>query len=338
MTALVTGGGGFLGGWIVRALRARGDAVRVLARRRTPALDGLDVGWVEGDLRDPAAVARAVRGVTSVIHVAAKPGYWGPYAEYRDANVTGTQHVIDACRAAGVGVLVHTSTPSVVFDGPLEGADEERPYARRWLCAYPETKAEAERRVLAAHAPGRLHTVALRPHLVFGPGDRHLLPRLRAAALAGRLPVVGDGRNRVSVTYVENAAAAHLAALDAVRAPDAPAGGRAYFVAEPEPVVLWDFLHRVFAALGVPAPRRRVRAGPAYALGAACEIAYRLLRLGGEPPLTRFLVAQLAESHWFSVERARRELGWTSHVSLDEGVRRLVAHERRQEPPAARCA
>ncbi len=309
-TALVTGGGGFLGQAIVRQCLARGDRVRVLGRRRYPEVEALGVEGHAGDVADREAVRRACRGVDVVFHTAALAGVWGPRAAFERANVEGTAVVLEACRAEGVARLVHTSTPSVVAapDGSShEGADEALPYPERFLGHYPRTKAAAERAVLAAHGQG-LATVALRPHLIVGPGDPHLLPRVVARARRGRLRIVGPGDNRVDVTDVENAARCHLQADEALAA--GRAGGRPYFVSNGEPVALWPWVNGVLARLGAPPVTRRVSFGAAYRLGALLEGVWTVLRLGGEPPMTRFVATQLATSHWFDITAARRDLGY----------------------------
>ncbi len=329
MKALVTGGGGFLGHAIVQQLRGRGDAVRSFSRQRYPALDALGVEQAAGDLADADAVAVAVAGCDVVFHVAAKAGVWGPAAEYERANVLGTRHVLAACRRHGVRRLVFTSSPSVVGAGhDIRGGDESLPYPRHYLAHYPRTKAQAEREILAANGTD-LATVALRPHLIWGPGDHHLIPRLLARARAGQLRQVGDGSNRVDVTYIGNAAAAHLLAADRL-APGATAGGRAYFISDGEPVLLWPFINRVLAEAGLPPVRRRIPAAVAYAAGAVLEAVYGLLRRPDEPRMTRFLARQLSTSHWFDISAARRDLGYEPAVSTEEGLRRLGAWLRSQ--------
>lgn len=323
MQALVTGGGGFLGRYIVEQLLARGDAVRILARGDYPELRSLGVETLSGDVRDPDAVALACAGRDVVFHTAAVPGIWGAWERYHGINTLGTQHVIAGCLRQGVTKLVYTSSPSVVFDGePHDRADESLPYARRFLCHYPHSKALAEQAVLAANAPGRLLTVALRPHLIWGPRDNHLIPRLIQRAKSGRLRRVGDGANRVSVSYVENAAAAHLQAADALQA-GSPAAGRAYFINEPEPVPLWPWIDDLLRRAGLSPVRKSLSAKGAYRLGWACEQVYRLLRIDREPPMTRFLALQLAQSHCYDAQRAMAECGYRPPVSMEEGLRRM---------------
>ncbi len=324
MTALVTGGGGFLGGVIVSKLLARGDTVRSFSRTAHPSLTELGVEQVRGDLTDPAAVRRAVAGCAVVFHVAAKAGVWGRYADYHATNVVGTENVIAACRAEGVPKLVFTSTPSVVHGGAgLVGVDESTPYPARYEAHYPETKARAERAVLAAN-DATLATVALRPHLIWGPGDPHLIPRVVARAQAGKLRRVGAAPVTVDVTVVDNAADAHLCAADRL-IPGAACAGRAYFVTNGEPVELWDFLNRVLAVYGLPPVTRVLPLWRAKLAGRVLEAVYRTLRLPGEPPLTRFVASQLGTSHWYDITAARRDLGYEPAVSVAEGLRRLAA-------------
>jgi len=323
MKALVTGGGGFTGGAVVRELLARGGAVRSLTRSSYPWLAELGVEQVQGDLADLADVERAVAGCDVVFHVAAKAGVWGRYADFYAVNVTGTENVVAACRKHGVRKLVYTSTPSVVHGGgDLEGADESAPYPARYEAYYPETKAKAERAVLAANGPD-LATVALRPHLIWGPGDPHLIPRVLARARAGRLRRVGTKDVTVDVTYIDNAADAHLLAADKLAA-GAPVAGKVYFISNGEPVKLWEFLNRVLAAAGLPPVTRSVPVWGARLAGRLAEGVHRLFRLPGEPAMTRFVANQLSTSHWYDISAARRDLGYAPRVSVEEGLRRLA--------------
>ncbi|MBX3177553.1 MAG: NAD-dependent epimerase/dehydratase family protein [Candidatus Hydrogenedentes bacterium] len=323
MTVLVTGGGGFLGGAIVSQLLARGENVRSVARGAYPELEARGVTCVRGDLADPEVAAEAVSGCDAVIHVAAKAGVWGPHDDYYRANVTATRNLLEACREQHIGKLVYTSTPSVTFNGEDEsGVDESAPYATRFLCHYAATKARAEQDVLAANSPA-LATVALRPHLIWGPGDNHLVPRLIARAKAGKVKIVGRGGNLVDATYIDNAAAAHLNALDAL-APDAPCAGKAYFISNGEPVAMDVLLNQILAAAGLPPITKKVPAGVAYAAGAAMEAVYNLLGKDEEPIMTRFVARQLATAHWFDISAARRDLGYNPAVSMAEGMERLA--------------
>jgi 2-alkyl-3-oxoalkanoate reductase len=220
--------------------------------------------------------------------------------------------------------LVYTSSPSVTFDGHEQrGIDERAPYARRWLCHYPHSKALAEEEVLAANGTGDLLTCALRPHLIWGPRDNQLVPRLIDRARSGKLRRVGDGRNLIDMVYVENAAAAHLLALERL-VPGSPVAGSAYFISQGEPVNCWQWIGELLALAGLPPVRRSVSLAVAWGMGAALEGAYALLRKQSEPPMTRFLAAQLGQSHYFNIERARREIGYQPRISISEGMRRLA--------------
>jgi len=321
--ALVTGGGGFLGSAIVRKLLARGDEVRSYARGAYPELEELGVECVRGDVADADAVVHAAAGCDVVFHVAAKAGVWGRRADYERANVAGTRNVVRACGMLSQPRLVYTSTPSVTFAGSdQDGVDESAPYAEHFLCAYPETKAEAERHVLASNGPD-LATVALRPHLIWGPDDPHLVPRILERGRTGRLRLLGPHENRVDSVYVENAADAHLLAADRL-APGAPIAGRAYFITNGEPLPLADLLNRILAAGGLPPVEKHVPASLAYALGAVFEGAYRLLGVKREPPMTRFVAKQLSTAHHFDISAARRDLGYEPAVSIAEGMERLM--------------
>jgi len=322
--ALVTGGGGFLGGAIVRLLRERGDEVSSFARGAYPALEEVGVEVHRGDLGDAAAVSQAMRGMDVVFHVAALPGVWGPYGEYFRTNVTGTENVLAACREHAVRRLVFTSTPSVVHGGrDIEGADESLPYATTFSTHYPRTKAIAERLVLAADGE-RLSTVALRPHLVWGPGDNHLVPRIVARARAGRLRLIGNRENVVDTVYIDNAADAHLAAADRL-APGASCAGKAYFISNGEPVELAEIINGILAAAGLEPVTKRIPVAVAIALGGLAELVYAVLRIRSEPPLTRFVARQLSTAHWFDISAARRDLDYEPRVSIEEGLRRLAA-------------
>ena len=309
MKVLVTGGGGFLGRAVAERLQACGHTVTVAGRHRYPEVERLGIPSLPVDITDADAVVRAVESHDTVIHAAARAGVWGPASSFRSTNVDGTRNVLAACRAAGVERLVYTSSPSVVFDGrDHENAGPDLPYPPRWDAIYPETKAAAERLVLGAN-DASLATVALRPHLIWGPGDPHLLPRVFARARARRLRIVGDGRNRVSVTYVANAAAAHVQAAEALR-PGSPAAGRAFFVNDPEPVELWPWLNALLRALDLPPVERRVPLPVARLAGAVAEGLWTVLPLPGEPPMTRFVASQLAASHWYDLGPARAGFGY----------------------------
>jgi nucleoside-diphosphate-sugar epimerase len=327
MTALVTGAGGFLGSALARLLVARGDRVRSLARLHYPALDALGVQQHQGDIADLQAVRKAADGCDVVFHVAARAGLGGRYRDYHRANVTGTENVLAACRAHRVTRLVYTSSPSVVFASrDMEGVDESVPYPTHYHAHYPATKAQAERLVLGANGPD-LATVALRPHLIWGPGDNHLVPRILARGRAGRLRRIGGANKLIDSTYIDNAALAHVLAADRL-APGSPVAGKVYFISNGEPVPLWDLVNRILAAGGLPPVTRRVPFALAWGAGWLLEKAYALLWPDAEPPMTRFLARELSTAHWFDLGAARRDLGYVPRVCLEEGLRRLAGHLR----------
>jgi nucleoside-diphosphate-sugar epimerase len=296
-----------------------------LSHRRHPALDALGVTQHAGDVADAEAVVRAATGCDVVFHVAARAGLAGRYHDYYRSNVVGTERVVAACRRLGINRLVYTSSPSVVFDGnDMVGVNESAPYPTRYLAAYPKTKAAAEQAVRLANGPD-LATVALRPHLIWGPGDNHLVPRLVDRARAGRLRRIGRASKLIDSVYIENAAQAHLLAADRL-APGSSIAGKAYFITNGEPLPMWDLVNRILAAAGLGPVSRSVPFPLAYAAGWVLDMVYALLPGRREPPMTRFLAKELASAHWFDITAARRDLGYEPTVSLDEGLRRLAKH------------
>ncbi len=325
MRVLVTGGGGFLGSHIVMRLLENGYETSVFGRRDYPALAAKGVRCFKGDLGDFAAVRLAVEGHDAVIHSAALPGIWGKFEVYYHANVLGTINVLAAAREFGVKRLVYTSTPSVVHGGSgIEGGDETLPYPDHYLTPYAATKAEAEKKVIAANSQ-EFSVAAIRPHLIFGPGDRQLIPKLVERARQGRLIRVGGGTNLISVSYVENVAHAHVLALEHL-GPAGTAHGQIYFINEPQPVNCWQFINRIVTGLGLPAIKRGIPACLAYGAGWLCEKIHGALDRSDDPRLTRFLVSQLSTSHWFKTTKAERQLGWKPLVDFDEGVEKMLAY------------
>ncbi len=323
MTTLITGGGGFLGSGIARALVSREESVRILARGDYPNLRALGIETLRGDIADADAMHAAVEGCGTVYHTAAKAGVGGRYASYYAPNVVGTENVIAACRKSGVAKLIFTSSPSVTFDGSdQEGLDESTPYPRHFLAAYPETKAIAELAVLAANGPA-LSTVALRPHLIWGPGDTQLVPRLIERAKQNRLRILGSGNQRIDALYIDNAVHAHLLASDRL-ATDAACAGNPYYITNDEPVAIAELINAILRAGGVPPVTKHISPGLAYAAGAVMEVAYRLLGRDDEPPMTRFVARQLATVHHFDITAAKRDLDYAPIVNTEDGLRLLA--------------
>ena len=327
MKLLVTGGGGFLGQALCRGLVARGHDVTSFNRGHYPALDAIGVRQVQGDLADRERVMAAfVDGFDAVFHNAAKAGAWGSVDSYHRANVLGTRHVLEACRAHGIGRLIYTSTPSVTHRAthPVAGGTaDDVPYGEHLKAPYAATKLEAEKLVLAAN-DDVLATIALRPRLIWGPGDAQLLPRIAERARAGRLRLVGGGHNLVDTTYIDNAAQAHFDAFEHL-APGAACASRAYFISNGEPKPMREIVNGLLAAVGAPPVTKSLPFPVAYAIGATCEALWTLLPMRGEPPLTRFLAEQLATTHWYDMAPARRDFGYVPRVSIAEGLRRLAA-------------
>lgn len=330
MKILVTGGGGFLGQALCRNLVERGFEVVSFNRGRYAALDAIGVQQVQGDLADRDAMVAAAKGVGAIFHNAAKAGAWGPYDEYFRANVIGTRNVIDACRTHGIHRLVYTSTPSVTHRAthPVEGGTaDDVPYGSGFKAPYATTKTIAEQEVLAANSD-TLATIALRPRLIWGPGDNQLVPRLAERARAGRLRIVGAGDNLIDTTYIDNAAQAHIDAFHHL-VPGAACAGRAYFISNGEPMAARSLVNSLLRAVGAPPVDKHLSFRAAYAIGAVCEAAWTLLPLHGEPPITRFLAEQLSTAHWYDMGPATRDFGYVPRVTIVEGLRRLAdAHAR----------
>lgn len=324
LPVLVAGGTGFLGRHIVERLLAQNRSVTILARRAAPDLAARGARFITASLDDTAVIRDACADIHTVFHTAAKVGVWGRYDDFFRVNVLGTRALLESARAHGVRNFIYTSTPSVVYNGrDLAGADESLPLTTRCPSHYPLTKAIAEKEVLAANSP-ELRTVALRPHLIWGNDDPHLIPRVLAQARNGRLRIVGDGRNRVDMVHVENATDAHLLAETAVARAASPCAGKAYFITNNEPVLLWDWINNLLAALGERPLKKRISLRAASAIGACCEAAWRVLPLRGEPPMTRFVAAELAKDHWFNTTASARDLGYTPRIGMAAGTAALI--------------
>ncbi|WIE67773.1 NAD-dependent epimerase/dehydratase family protein [Curtobacterium sp. MCLR17_054] len=320
MKVLVTGASGFLGQATAAAVRDAGPEVRTFQRRPSGVPGVQDVA---GTMTDNAAIARAVDGVEAVVHLAAKVSLAGDPADFARVNIEGTRSLLAAARAAGVGRFVFVSSPSVAHTGSsLVGADAGPAEPSRARGDYARTKAAAELLALDADAPD-FAVVAVRPHLVWGPGDTQLVGRIVERARAGRLPLLDSGAALIDTLYVDNAATAMVAALERVR--DDCVHGNAYVVTNGEPRPVADLLAGICTASGVRPPQWHVPAAVARAAGSVVEAVWRVRPGEDEPPMTRFLAEQLSTAHWFDQRRTRSDLRWTPSVSIDQGLERLRA-------------
>jgi 2-alkyl-3-oxoalkanoate reductase len=322
MRVLVTGGGGFLGGGIAQSLNINNYDVSILGRHNYIHLPK-SISCFQGDIRDFDFLLNAFANVDTVFHTAAFPGIWGRKEDFHTINVDGTRNVIKACLLTGVKKLVFTSSPSVIYGGSsLEGVDETVPYPENYMCEYSRSKAIAEMLVIDANCED-LATVSIRPHLIWGPGDPHLVPRILAKSDSGRLIRVGRGENKVDIIYIDNAVSAHIKAWDALEIGN-PIAGKVYFVSDGEPVKLWDWIDKLLIKTGRPPVSRSISYRTAVKLGHFFEGVYNFCGIKVEPPMTRFMATQLATSHYFNITRARNDFGYEPVISPDEGLNRLI--------------
>ncbi len=323
MRIMVTGGGGFLGGHIACRLIALGHEVTVFGRRHYLHLPE-SIRQIQGDLSDAGQVALACKGQEAIFHSGALTGIWGSKETFEKTNILGTQNVIDACQESGVKKLIFTSSPSVISGtSHLENVDESTAYPKKYLSYYPQTKAEAERRVMAANGSSDLLTISLRPHLIWGPEDPHLIPRILKRASNNQLVRVGDGNNKVDIIYIDNAVEGHIRALESL-APGADCAGNVYFLSDDEPVLLWDWIARLLEAMNLPPVKRSISFAMAKNIGYVMEVVYRGLGIKTEPRMTRFIAGQLAKSHYFDISAAKRDLNYRPIVSPEAGWQKMI--------------
>jgi len=326
MKILVTGGMGFVGHGIASTLVSQGHEVHVIGRTQNPPKSKLISGlyYHSHDLTRGMADAGWFKEFTTVFHVAAKAGIGGKYEEYRLANLVATEKLLQACQQQEVERFIYTSTPSVTFSiDPIRGGNENLPYSKEKFSPYASTKALAEQAVLSTDQPNRMRTLALRPHLIWGAGDPHLLPRVIGSHRQGKLKRIGKGENRVDLTHVDNVVHAHTCAFRAML--DNPLlGGKAYFIGQNEPVNLWDWLNDIFKILELPHLEKTVSYKNAYRIGWLMEKIWGILPLTSDPPMTRFVASQLAHDHWFSGEAAEQDLQYNPPLNMAEAMEKTI--------------
>ena len=323
-TILVTGGGGFLGKKVCEKLLEKNYNVISLSRKNYPELEKMGVKTRACDLSKKKDLEGALEGVDAVIHTAAKAGIWGNPEEFHQTNTIGTQNLLEACKKHNLKTFIYTSSPSVCFAGKdILGADESLPYASPPLCTYAKSKILAEKLVLKATKESSLKAACLRPHLIWGPNDPHFLPRLKEKSRSGKLFRLGQGRNLVDVIYVDNAADAHVKLLEKLFVSETPRG-KAYFIGQDKPVLLWDFLSQILGAIGEKSITKSIPYGLAYAAGFLNENLYKAFRVyDREPKMTSFVAMQLGKSHYFSHKAAKADFDYQPLISTQKGLELL---------------
>ena len=324
MKILITGGGGFLGRTILQQLLPQHHELKILARSSYPEIEALGVQCIQADIQNPESLKGHFDGIDVVIHTAAKAGVWGPKEAYFGINVAGTQNVLAAAKAGGVKTFVHCSSPSAVWSGADESglSETDCPYPDSYLAHYPESKAEAEKIVLAANGDD-FKTTALRPHLIWGARDPHLVPRLLERH--HRLRIIGPGRNKVGLTHVSNAAHAHVLAMKELLA-EGKNAGKAYFITDLEPVVIWDWVNTLYQALDKKPVTRQISRQTATRIGGVLEWLWRTFGLSGEPPMTRFVAGQLSTDHYYDLSAAQSDFGYHPHPDAAKGWDEMIAY------------
>ena len=326
MKIVVTGGMGFIGSSVLTRLLALEHKIVAIGRSANPrnARSHPNLSYHCVDLSQRKIPEEIIRGTDLVFHIAAKAGIGGRYSDYYSANYLSTVQLLETCKEHGVSRFIFTSSPSVVFSQKsISNGNESLPYLNHSAFAYAHTKALAEKHVLLAHKPGSFQSLALRPHLVWGTADPHLLPRVIQRHKAGKLRIVGEGRNRMDLTHVKNVAHAHLLAMQKMIA-DERFGGKPYFISQDEPVALWGWLNEIFLALQLPPLESKVSFRKAYLAGLLMEKVWKLPFFKGDPPMTRFVASQLAHDHWFSNKEALSDFGYSPILSMEDGLKETL--------------
>lgn len=322
MKIIITGGRGFVGKALSQKFINSNHSIHTIGRSSHFTKSDFPENCQHHycDLANDPIPEAIFKGADLIFHIAAKAGVWGKYSDFYSSNVTATRNILSACKKYNIAKLIYTSTPSVVFSGqPIVSGTESLPYGNSRLSAYAETKSIAEREILEANDPGKLKTIALRPHLIWGEGDPHLLPRVINRHKKGKLRIVGEGGNKVDLTHVDNVVHAHFCAMEALLK-NSTLGGNAYFIGQNEPVNLWDWLNEIFAMLDLPKLTKKISYQKAYLLGSSLEKIWGILRLRGEPPMTRFVANQLAHDHWFSIESAKKDIGYEPIRDMNDSL------------------
>lgn len=323
MKVLVTGGSGFLGKALCRKLQELGHTVSYLSRSEATELKSLDLKWFQGDISNAAVTLAATKDQNAVFHTAALAGYWGKREDFFKTNVVGTENIINGCLKNHVPYLIFTSSPSIIFNGnDLENVNESIEYPEKHLCYYSETKCMAEKLILENNKNG-LKTITLRPHLIWGPGDNHLIPRVIENAKNGKLKIVGKGLNKVDMIYIDNAVQGHIAAWQGL-INLLPCDGKCYFISDDLPIELWPWVNNLLKELSIPPISKKIPYRFAYFVGACLEIIYKTFQLKGEPPLTRWLAQSLAKHHYFDCSNAKKDFNYRTVVSQEEALRRTI--------------
>ncbi len=322
----ITGGSGFLGRYIVEELLSL-DCNSITSLGRSPQLElkAQGVNVICGDIADTDKVVQAAKHSDIIFHTAAKAGIWGKYQDFYNTNIKGTENVITACKTHKISLLINTSSPSVVSsEKDIENADETMPVPETFLTHYPKTKAIAENLVSNA-VSNELHTISIRPHLIWGPRDPHILPRIFQRAAAKRLIQIGDGNNKVDLTYVENAAHAHIQAAEAL-AEKPELSGKHYFISDDNPVLLWPWIGEILQRMKLPPVSRNISYSKARKIGLILETIYKLFYLPGEPPMTRFVASQLGHSHFFNITAAKQDFAYSTIVADEKALQKTVKY------------
>jgi nucleoside-diphosphate-sugar epimerase len=322
MNVFMTGGSGFLGHHMAKALKGLGHEVTNYGRRICPKLENLGIVQVQGDLsslKDHQKLDQALKGQDICFHIASKVAMWGHWQDFHNINVVGTQNLVKACKRQHVSRFIYTSTPSVVFQSSSIHGDESLPYAKNSYSLYAKSKIQAESFVLSQKS-NDFHVTSLRPHMIFGPGDQNIIPGLLKAADQKRLKIIGSGDNLVDVTYVTNVVDAHLCAFSKIVEAPHTISGEAFFIGQ-GPVKLWDFINDVLVLYDKRPIKKKVPFSVAFSVGALFELFYKILGIfNHDPQMTRFVALQLSKDHYYNHDKAKRLLGWQPKVTLQQAL------------------